>query len=506
MNLSLLGLLFFIPSEKVLPSLSVEFLDSNGKKISIEDGIVSVKSYEKIHLKVLLTVNSVEDQFEALSIEAQNQMKGSPFGQPSPNLSLSVVDTLKTTKTLPCRITCSGSGKSLTVYYLSLDIELLEEKSLREKKVGEFVEWSAQESLLIERTKKMSEEEKKSYFAAIRKHFDSFYLYNPPGLYELSARYQPATPDHWKGILQSAPVRFRVEEAGSSLDAMKQAELNRKNAPTSYAYYRRMDIDPKSLRVMLADPISGSAEPSFPYFHKFVKHDGQYCLDHFSGERRIRYNAFNVSADDSLLSRTKYQELFSGPFGKIYAESTYGYSKEREPHARFFVSSYANSIESEPAEIVKALVKPESLNLDAISVIRVFRAAPEYLVICASYGADGTLNTLAVNGAKNGDWVHSNEVKAQHGSEDVGIMFQGYEKSRARFGLPKQFPVQSYLQNGGDVLERIDMQQEMDIIQLHYNCNSQVRQDIVLKNAEQQTRRFLKFVVTEQDRVLDQLK
>ncbi len=41
--------------------------------------------------------------------------------------------------------------------------------------------------------------------------------------------------------------------------------------------------------------------------------------------------------------------------------------------------------------------------LSAITIVRVFRAPPEFMVVCATYGPDGHLFTLSVNGSKRGN-------------------------------------------------------------------------------------------------------
>jgi hypothetical protein len=55
-------------------------------------------------------------------------------------------------------------------------------------------------------------------------HFEESYVNNPPGDYEITARYTPTTAENWKGTLVSAPVRLRVVNAGDFFDVIKAKE------------------------------------------------------------------------------------------------------------------------------------------------------------------------------------------------------------------------------------------------------------------------------------------
>ncbi|HYM10916.1 MAG TPA: hypothetical protein VEU62_09290, partial [Bryobacterales bacterium] len=55
----------------------------------------------------------------------------------------------------------------------------------------------------------------------LAEQFEDQYINNPPGDYEITARYTPSTPENWKGVLVSAPFRIRVIDAGDFFDVMK---------------------------------------------------------------------------------------------------------------------------------------------------------------------------------------------------------------------------------------------------------------------------------------------
>src|SRR5205823_4983470 len=95
----------------------------------------------------------------------------------------------------PFRVTSSGGGKDLTVYYVQADIDILEEKEIRLKRAKQFVEWMASQVRGDTGSQLLKTPDGKSRMAS---YFEEQYINNPPGEYELTARYTPTTPDNWK--------------------------------------------------------------------------------------------------------------------------------------------------------------------------------------------------------------------------------------------------------------------------------------------------------------------
>ena len=118
------------------------------------------------------------------------------------------------------RVNSSGGGKNLEVYYVDAEIDLLEEKAVRQQRAEEFVEWIL--------TQPGGERQSQLLHAAKQRLVDQFegqYIHNPPGEYEISARYTPSTPGNWAGILESGPARFRVLEAVDSFEERPRQHL-----------------------------------------------------------------------------------------------------------------------------------------------------------------------------------------------------------------------------------------------------------------------------------------
>jgi hypothetical protein len=62
---------------------------------------------------------------------------------PGPNVTLSIKRISGTVKEkVPFRVTSSGGGKDLTVHYVLADIDILEDKAVREQRV-QFIAWHA---------------------------------------------------------------------------------------------------------------------------------------------------------------------------------------------------------------------------------------------------------------------------------------------------------------------------------------------------------------------------
>jgi hypothetical protein len=270
--------------------------------------------------------------------------------------------------------------------------------------------------------------------------------------------------------------------------------------------FRTMRVDPKTLKVHLEDKLPKEPAPGSDYYsyHVNVTKPGRYTVDHRragSGDK-YTYNNFFVEPGDSLYSRDKVQILLSGPFGTIYAQSTYFYAPPSP--TLFYVVLYMNG-SGEPFRLLPSPPVGEDLTLSAISVVRIFRAPPGFLVVSANYAPDGHLESLHVNGSRQGEWVHSNELRPLYPDVEVATMIGDRPKTRERFGLPATFPVQYLKATAREkpalIFQGVDLQSSMDVVNLHYDRNHWVRQDSFLPDGTQSTR-FLAYAVTDEDKVL----
>jgi hypothetical protein len=159
----------------------------------------------------------VADRFEQPDIQALNQHPDYFKERPPANITLSVRRVwARGGEEVPFRVSSSGGGKDLTVYYVQADIDVLEEKEVRLKRAEQLVEWMAAQA--PEGSRLLESAGGKSRMAAL---FEEQYVNTPPGEYEFIARYAPTTQDNWRGSLVSAPIRIKVVDHGDLFDAMK---------------------------------------------------------------------------------------------------------------------------------------------------------------------------------------------------------------------------------------------------------------------------------------------
>jgi hypothetical protein len=270
------------------------------------------------------------------------------------------------------------------------------------------------------------------------------------------------------------------------------------------AFFRTIQIDPTSLAVAFTDPLTEEQAQDVPLYWPFHYQTG-YSVDYYAGlrEPRIRYDSLGLDEESRLRSRTKYQELLHGDFGTIYAQSTYYYVEgHRGPHPpQRFTVAYANGLEHETPEILPTL-PDEGLELDTVSVVRVFRAPPEFLIVSANYDPHGHVQAVHVNGARNGDWVHPNDIPEPYRKLGVATMLDNPPRALSYFGLPSRFPVDTYQHvPSTDLFSPVQLAGVLDVVNLHLDQTRYVEQDLFHSDGAVE-RRFLRFRLTDADRLL----
>jgi len=172
------------------------------------------------------------------------------------------------------------------------------------------------------------------------------------------------------------------------------------------AYYRRLTIGP-GLLVELHDPLREppSHEPHYSPFHAAFL----ISVDYRAGGER--YDALTLGLDNRLTSRSKCHLLRLGEFGSVYTQQTYFYATKYagQPNQLMTVG-YANSVGHDTPDVVSQKPAATCVNLSAVSLVRIFKHPPGYIIASANYSASGELQSLHVNGARNGEWVHANVV------------------------------------------------------------------------------------------------
>lgn len=172
-------------------------------------------SNERIPLQICIKAKTPADPFEQPRIAALNQAPGGPL----PNVKVSVWKlTQSGRQEVAFRVNSSGAGKDLGVWWVDADIDLLEDKSVRLDRARKFVEWMAAQSE-SGRSQLLEAPGGKERMTA---YFEEQYIGNPPGEYEIVARYEPGTAGNWKGTLTSAPFHLTITDGGDFFENLKR--------------------------------------------------------------------------------------------------------------------------------------------------------------------------------------------------------------------------------------------------------------------------------------------
>jgi hypothetical protein len=208
------------------PYLYFRLITPRGIQALEPDRPAQVSSNETIRFEVCIRARTVEDRFEQPEIRALNQYPEYFTRRPPPNIVLTLNRILPggqpgSGKDMPFRVNSSGGGKDLTIYFVNVDLDMLEERAVRLQRAEQFVAWMLAQVPADTRSHML---ETASARQRLVEHFEESYVNNPPGDYEITARYTPTTAENWKGTLVSAPVRLRVVNAGDFFDVIKAKE------------------------------------------------------------------------------------------------------------------------------------------------------------------------------------------------------------------------------------------------------------------------------------------
>src|SRR5262249_33097090 len=128
--------------------------------------------------------------------------------------------------------------------------------------------------------------------------------------------------------------------------------------------------------------------------------------------QRMRYGHFESGSDRLLAKSSRSRSVLEGPFGTVYSETTCFYNLPvAEYQSSVEVHAYANGFEHEAPGATSEPPAGMSERMTNISLIRILRGAPEYLVVTATYSARGRMSGFSIDGGKGGDWVHPNNVE-----------------------------------------------------------------------------------------------
>ena len=274
--------------------------------------------------------------------------------------------------------------------------------------------------------------------------------------------------------------------------------------PPTSQYFAKLEFGP-DLHLIPSRPLS--PQPSVGTFY-FVFHTGTGLteVNHLQQDDPAKPPTlllFLETNRDQMLDRTvKSIQLMKGRFGTVYAERTCFFNRPTETSwSNVSVHSYFNAPSTEvPSELSPS---PGALpQLTSLSLVRIYRAFPEYLVVAANYEQNGELGSLHIDGAKDGNWLHSNDVPS---AQDAFVHrpTKGLDlNALRRYGVPAQIDVQAYLRSHHIPLPVASLPEEVTVLNQHYGYNRLIRLDELSKGTVISSR-FLQPSDTDEEKVLN---
>ncbi len=260
-----------------------------------------------------------------------------------------------------------------------------------------------------------------------------------------------------------------------------------------YQYFKRVVIDPTSLKVTCYDSVGGLFNPAPPggVYGRLACWNGNTIVEYLnkieSPASWIRYDYMLLNEHGQLVDRSKYQILAQGDFGIFYGRTSYHYGSKTEKRIDFTVAALYR-VQSEPAE-VKESAEAVPGSLSVISIIRAFRTPTGYSLGGACYTPTGKLLSVSQRKAKSTESGEGGETRYRQ-----NLMPE-------RFGFPTSFPVKEYGQGDRGVLVSSDPTVLFEAVNFHYDRNRQVQQDF-RNRGEDVHSRILRYNVTPEDTML----
>jgi hypothetical protein len=488
---------YLTTAEAACPQFCALLTTLSGVEIEPKAGVYELTNQQRFQIRLLFKAEKVEDQ-EYLSIASDAGARNP--ADPTVELIFKKIENGRMVD-IPIRVSSSGSGKSLTVHRLSIGLQIPNPDEVRKKRAKT---WAEDMIRFIEEESAKEAKPNPHWLdpETLANYLTQVVIDNQLGEYDVRFRYQSKGNAVRNRTFETEPLRIRIADGGNPITHLLSKDAD-KQSKTPKGFYRTMQIDPQSLLVTFSDLLPDHCTTCGPFYWPFTGHTGAYSVDHYDGKQpyphRVRYSAFAVSAENRLWSRTKRQELLHGAFGTVYAQTQFYYGNTLGYEGiKFSVSLYANEAEHEPPQIITALPETQ-LELSAITLVRVFRSPPEYIVLTAQYSPDGYLDFLSVDGAKDGNWAHNSVLQSL--DDSLGLGLGELTKNQIRFGFPERFPVADYLRKAEPGWKAAAVPSTLDVVNLHYERNRWVRQDSF--SARGKETRFLTYAVTPQDLMLE---
>ena len=268
--------------------------------------------------------------------------------------------------------------------------------------------------------------------------------------------------------------------------------------------YAKLEISP-DLHLVPSQPLP--TEPSVGSFYfVFRTATGLTTVDHFRqdpGAKTTTRLLYLETNRDFVLDRTvKTFQLMRGRFGTVFADKTCFFNRPTESSwSNVSVHSWFDApIVEVPSELPRP---PERLPpLTSLSLVRIYRAFPDYLVVAANYEPNGELGSVHIGGVKDGNWRHIDFDPAAKVGLDHRPGKDWDLDALGGYGIPSHIDVQGYLRSRYIPLPTASLPQELIVLNQHYGYNRFVRQD-ELKDGTIVSSRFLKPSDTDEEDALN---
>jgi hypothetical protein len=207
---------------------------------------------------------------------------------------------------------------------------------------------------------------------------------------------------------------------------------------------------------------------------------------------RLLYLETNTN---QVLDRTvKTDVILAGAFGNLYIQKECFYaSPMQRGYSSVSVRSYFRSpIDATPPEITSPHDLPP---LTSVSLVRVFRVAPGFVVVSANYEVSGALVSVNVSQTKGGEWVSG---------ETHMVQVEGQSCYLRQYGIPVSMDAPGYARSLRFPLPPNVLPQELAAVVQSYGYDKLVRVDVLNEGAAVSTR-FLRPSVTKEEEQLNPL-
>jgi hypothetical protein len=218
-------------------------------------------------------------------------------------------------------------------------------------------------------------------------------------------------------------------------------------------------------------------------------------VDHFEkkpGAVARERSLYLETGQDQILDRTvKTDEILRGPFGTINAVKECFYTRPiQSGFGSVSVEFNGNDKEHElPSEVPNPT---EGLPpLTSLSLVRIFRTGPEYVIISANYERDGSLGSV---GFGSGTAIYRTPDPQVN-----EIVRKGLDPELKKYGIPAHIDVEKYLLSRQIPLPAVAFAQEKNVMHAFYGFGKLIRQD-ELKDGVIVASRWLQPLVTEEEK------